>query len=497
MDRMACVSIPALPLQLLLIHHPDWRPHPVVVVDEDKPQGLIQWANRHALRCRIQPGMRYASGLSLSHELRAGCVSEKDLHAAKRELMRHLFCFSPNIEPSPSEPGCFWLDLSGLLHLYPSPAAWANAVHADILRHGFHAIIVVGFSRFGTYAAAKSSRRHRVFLDPADEQAYLRRIPIDTIGLAPRQQSQLIKLGVRTLGAFMNLPPESIRHRLDAEAARIHHLACGAHELPLTPDPMREPPTRTLFFDFPETHLARQGPQFTQLLHAICRELSQQGELLASLHLLLVLEDHPRKEERITPATPTLDVQQLASLLNLRLASLRIESGVTEARLQGIGAPAMHRQIDLFDNTPNRDVVAMHQALARLRARFGNDIVMVAQLCDAHLPEAGYQWQSAYHIPAPAPAPNRSDMISPLVRRIYTRPIPLPRRHRHHPKDWLPGGAPDGWVEEVIGPYRLSSTWWDHEQTRSYYYLRTQSQRWLWTYYDEPTSRWFLQGDVE
>ena len=42
MDRMACVSVPALPLQRLLTHHPDWRDHPVVVVDEDKPQGLIQ-----------------------------------------------------------------------------------------------------------------------------------------------------------------------------------------------------------------------------------------------------------------------------------------------------------------------------------------------------------------------------------------------------------------------------------------------------------------------
>lgn len=495
MDRMACVSVPALPLQLLLIHHPDWRPYPVVVIDENKPQGLIQWANRHAQRCRIQPGMRYASGLSLSHELRAGCVSEQDIHAAKRDLMRHLFCFSPDIEPSPTEPGCFWLDVSGLLHLYPSPAAWANAVHADILHHGFHAVIVVGFSRFGTYAAARSSRGHRVFLDPADEQAHLRRIPIDTVGFTPSQQSQLIKLGIRTLGAFMNLPPESIRHRLGAEAARIHNLACGDHELPFTPDPMREPPTRILFFDFPETHLARQLPQFTPVLHSICRELSQQGELLASLHLLLVAEDHPQQEESITPATPTLDVQQLASLLQLRLTALRIESGVTEVHLQGIGAPAMHRQIDLFETTPCRDTVAMHQALARLRARFGNDTVVVAQLCDTHLPEAGYRWQPAHHIPAPAPTP--ACMTHALVRRIYTQPIPLPRRHRKHPKDWLPVGAPDGWVEEVIGPYRFSSTWWEHEETRAYYYLRTQSQRWLWTYYDEQTGRWFLQGHVE
>jgi protein ImuB len=41
MDRTACVDIRALPLQLLLRAHPDWREKPVVVVDRDKPQGLM------------------------------------------------------------------------------------------------------------------------------------------------------------------------------------------------------------------------------------------------------------------------------------------------------------------------------------------------------------------------------------------------------------------------------------------------------------------------
>ena len=42
---MACVDLPAFPLQLLGLRHPEWRGLPTVVVAEDKPQGVILWSN--------------------------------------------------------------------------------------------------------------------------------------------------------------------------------------------------------------------------------------------------------------------------------------------------------------------------------------------------------------------------------------------------------------------------------------------------------------------
>ena len=50
MARLACVNVPALPLQLLLQRHPEWRGAPVAVVAEDKAQGRILWVNAHARR---------------------------------------------------------------------------------------------------------------------------------------------------------------------------------------------------------------------------------------------------------------------------------------------------------------------------------------------------------------------------------------------------------------------------------------------------------------
>ena len=96
MDRLACVDIPALPLQLLLAHHPDWKQHPAVVVDRDHPQGKILWTNERARRRRIRNGMLYATGLALAKDLQAGTVPESDIAEGIARITAEQFtCLSP------------------------------------------------------------------------------------------------------------------------------------------------------------------------------------------------------------------------------------------------------------------------------------------------------------------------------------------------------------------------------------------------------------------
>ena len=79
-DRLACVDLPALALQLLLQRHPEWRAYPAAVVAEDKPQGLILQINERARRCGVLSGLRYAAAFSLARGLRAGEVVKLELN---------------------------------------------------------------------------------------------------------------------------------------------------------------------------------------------------------------------------------------------------------------------------------------------------------------------------------------------------------------------------------------------------------------------------------
>src|SRR5207247_9383941 len=93
MERLACVSLPAFPLQLLLRSHPDWAGYPAVVIDEDKPQASDLWVNDTALPAGAFPGHSYAAAFPLASGLRAGHVSPAATGHAAAALTRQLSRF--------------------------------------------------------------------------------------------------------------------------------------------------------------------------------------------------------------------------------------------------------------------------------------------------------------------------------------------------------------------------------------------------------------------
>ena len=105
MARLASVSVPAFPLQLLVRRHPEWAAHPAAVVAEDKPQAPILWVNERARRAGVRAGQRYAAGLSLASDLRAGVVSSVEVGEGVTSLQERFRRFTPEVEPSAASGG--------------------------------------------------------------------------------------------------------------------------------------------------------------------------------------------------------------------------------------------------------------------------------------------------------------------------------------------------------------------------------------------------------
>ena len=187
MDRLACVDVPELPLQLLLRQQPAWREHPVAVVDEDKPLGLILYANRKARASGVLPGLRYGPALLMAPTLRAAPVADEAIQLARTEMLDRLYGFSPEIEPSQREPGVFWLDAGGLDRVFGDSGHWAGLVRNAFTELGFFAAVAVGFTRFGSFAAAKLLRGNRavVFDTPEEEHALAMSVPLRLVGVSP------------------------------------------------------------------------------------------------------------------------------------------------------------------------------------------------------------------------------------------------------------------------------------------------------------------------
>jgi protein ImuB len=496
-ERLACVDIPALPLQIALRDHPDWRPHPVAVVAEDRPQSPILWANRRARNSGVALGMSYASALALAPQLRAAPLIPARVAGAVDDIAGRLRAFSPEVEPSVQEPGVFWVNVAGLERLYSSLEGWAGAVRADLARAGFTARVAVGFTRFGTYAAARAARGGvRVFADPDQERDEAGRVALARLAVIPPQTLEALhQLGVRSVGALVRLPAEGLLERFGLRLYRLHRMACGDLWAPLQPQGPADPVRRSVLLDDPERDAARLLFLIKRLLHPMLAALAARGQALATLTVRLRPDRREWHTERIRPAAPTLDVVQILDLVRLRLEAVGLNAGASEVALEADGEPAAAEQILLFTERRRRDLEAGNRALARLRAELGEEAVVRAVLRGGHLPEARAGWERLERLQIPRP--RRVEMRT-LVRRVLARPQALPQAPRpSHDDGWLISGVVRGAVADQVGPYILSGGWWVREVRREYYFVETRRGELLWVYFDRRRRRWFLHGRVE
>ena len=524
---MACVDVPALPLQLLMRRRPAWAAQPAAVVDRDRPQGVVEWVNEPARRAGVLPGMSYAAGLSLAGALRAAEVPAGDVEAGVAAIADLLRRFTPGVEPSRARPGVFWLDASGLQPLFASLVDWARGVQGRLRAAGFRGRVVVGFTRFGTYALARAGaggeRGAAVLEDAAVERRAAGRVPLRRLDVDPALRDALDALGVRTVGAFLRLPRGGVRRRFGREAYRLHREAAGDLTVPFHPAPTVEPLARHLDLDAPEADVQRLLFRVKEALDPLLERLAARRSALAGLELRLRLDapaGAPRAErvERIRPAAPTLDVRQVLNLVHLRVAGLTLSAGVTEIDLTASPARASREQLRLFQEEARRDLRAADRAVARIRAEFGDGAVVRAALADGHLPEAAFAWLPLERVVRPAPKPAG---VRPLVRRFFAAPRRTPPPRRGDPAGRAPPGAGDvraaglcGDIDEtgrapgvqgagggqaagLCGPYVVSGGWWRTPIHREYYFAAGPGRAWNWVYYDRRRRAWFLQGAVE
>ncbi|CAN5916766.1 DNA polymerase Y family protein [soil metagenome] len=500
--RVACLDLPAFPLQLVWRAEPSWRSNPVVVIDEDRPQGIVLWACERARGAGVMIGQRYAHALSLCAGLRARVVPPEQIQAATGELRTALHLMSPSVESG--EPGTCWLDGAGLGNVFPDPQAWGMHIGKAAAVLGYHGAVVVGFSRFATYAIARAVRHGlTVIASDVEERRSAAAVPLARLEIDPTLRDALARLGVTTIGQMIRLPGGGILERFGREAHLLYQLAAGERWDPLVPVPPPEAPDeRVLLYD-EDDNFDRLVFVVNAPIQRLLARLAAKGRAVQALRLELTLKyGVGRVEIRsdcLVPAEATLDAALLVRLIRLRLQGQPPIAPVNALRVWADDVPASQQQLALFASKPRRDLRAADEALAKLRAELGNDAVLRATLRDGHLPEARFAWERLTQLVKAAPKPRG---VRRLMRRMLAHPQPLPLQSRHVRDDgWLLSGLEHGAVMRLIGPFVISGGWWGHENGvgthREYHYAELRRGGCLWVFYDRKRRRWFRHGSVE
>jgi protein ImuB len=496
--RVACLDLPALPLQLVWRREPELRAQPVVVIDEDRPQGSVLWACERARAAGVLPGQRYAHALGLNRGLRARVVAPEEIETAITELRTALHALSPRVEPA--ESGTFWLDGDGLQRIFDSATAWGMKIQQAIVGLQLTGAVVVGFSRFATYAIARATREGTTILrSDADERMAAANVPLSRLDIDAKLRDSLARLGVMTLGQMVRLPGGGILERFGREAHRLYQLAAGERWDPLVPVAPPEAPDEQVILDDDEHDVERLVFFLKTAIDRLLDRLAGKARAVTALHVELTLRrnvGHTNiRADVIKPAAPTLDARSLVRLVHLRLTGSPPEAPVHQARVWADDVAATREQLAMFAQKPRRDLRAADEAIARVRAELGDDAVVRAVLRDGHLPEASFGWERLQHVVPAKPSPK---LVRPLIRRLHARPQLLPPQPRQVRDDgWLLSGLEHGAVVRILGPYVVSGGWWQHELHREYHFAELRRGDCLWVFYDRNRRRWFCQGAVE
>lgn len=440
---------------------------------------------------------------------RPACVDlhapQPPINAVQEEVLRRLRSFSPRIEKVPDR-FAFRLDASGVAPLFPSVTAWAFALREDAARMGFSTpSVVVGFTRFAVAATARCTYGVTVFEQLEAERAALEKVKVASLGLPEKVLHCLKRLDVRTLQELAALPEAGLLERFGPQVREIHRHASQILWDPLQPLAPEIPIVAERLLDEPETDTTRLAFLARRLLVSLIAESARGYRAIESLEMTLFLDHAPLRMEHIKPAAPTLDTVQLADLLRLNLEGLDHQTGVTGMLIRAHTLPISKEQLELFEQKPRRDPASAGRALARLRAEFGPDAVVRAELREGHLPEACFAFVPVDNLgkkstekrnPVPLSAETSADTHI-LVRRIYAPPLPLQTRPVVGPGGCHFLGMGDAPAVKMKGPYTLSGGWWRTEIHRDYYYAQTKEGRVLWVYFDQKRRRWFLHGEVE
>lgn len=481
MDRLACISVPSLPLQIALRRGESRSDLPLVVVRDDRPSSPILQLNRVARAKGLRSGMRYSEGLSLVENLKAVVISRSEVAQAREEIQGILQQWSPRVEACPYEQGSFWIGSSGLSGLYGSETQWGCQVRQALAERRYQAVVVVGLTRGGTYVAARSRRKSSVIRTWEAERRCWNAAPLSIFPLSLRHRRILTRLGVTTLGALGRIPFEELSRRFGSDLAQKLRDWQSNDLLPLQAVEALEPWSQILRLEVPVVDHRALGAFLSAPLDDGLQALRRRAHQLTELRIVFVLESGKLVSEVVRPAEPTTRHTLLMRLVELRLSGIRFDAGVVEIRWEIEEEPEAMGTGELFDVPVVRDLRRGGEAFAWIRAQWGNEAVVRPVLVDSHVPELSYSWEIAEKPLVPRP-PIRVCGFLTAVRRV----------------GWersLEGSPPAG--IRLGGPYRLRVAGGREALDREYWFLRNAWNEIVWVSWNRTALASYWEGVVD
>ncbi|WP_193825223.1 Y-family DNA polymerase [Oceaniglobus indicus] len=472
----------------------------LVLAREGQHGPVVHAANRTARTTGITQGSRVVDMKAICPELHVEYADEAGDRAALDRLVLWARRWCPWTTRD-GEDGLI-LDTTGSAHLFGGEAAMLIEIQTQLSLLGLTSRLAMASTWGAAWALARFGPARTICA--ADETALgLRALPVAGLRLDDATLLLLQRLGLKTIGAVMDVPRLSLTRRFVKAGLSSNPLMRLDQALGKLAEPVASVEAKPRFSV--QSRLADPifdpTPHLPDLCERLCEVLQNAGMGCRRLHLTVYRTDGDVSRVDVATSVSTRDPNHMHSLFRDKVERINPGFGfdlidLTAGRVEPMQALQTH-----LDGKTSDDL-DLALLVDRLTARFGARAVSRPVLRESHVPERAEGRIAALANPTQtAPVMTRERPIRLLdhpeeVRVLYAVPEGPPvqfvwRRQTHR-------------VTRYAGPERIAPEWWRDKpgtRLRDYFKIEDQTGRRLWLYREglhadgrggEP--RWFVHG---
>jgi len=382
MKRVLSIWLPALAIERWAKSSDSPPDSPIVLTVEGTHGLLIHAVTQAAAERGARPGARLTDAKALDPALVAVSADPEGDKALLRRLARWAGRWSPLVEADGEDS--LRLDVSGVAHLFGGENGLVRDVRRRFAQAGFTTRVAIARTAAAAWALSHFG---------GDELAPLH---VSALRLDPDTVRTLERLGLKTIGALINMPRLALARRFRGGEDVVDALdrIFGRKPEPLTAAPVDPPPRALLKLEEPATHPEAPGQALDRLIPELVRQLQQRHLGARRLALTGFRVDGSIATASVATAIPSRDPKHLQRLLADKAAMLDPEFGFDAFALTAEWTEELGAAQDSLVEEPS-GTRELARLVDRLTVKLGPRAVRRPQAEESHLPERASGWVPA------------------------------------------------------------------------------------------------------
>lgn len=367
---VACLRVPHFSIRVAALDQLEHDSDKVILTNPQSGRTVVVDVTNDARNAGVRPGITVREALAVCPDVLILLPNPAEETRISGDILQRLGQMSPLVEPDPDEPGCWYIDLTGLGRHYDSPA------HAA--RHFLHTIPPIFRPRAGVapgkfaarVAAGISPAGSAKTIDAADVRTFLSTASVNWLPLSADTIHQLQRLGLETLGQFASLPGHKIAARFGPAGRTAWELAQGIDRRPVIATPYVEIVSENLIMPTPAVSRDMLLVGLRQLIGRLFSRPVLRGKQVREVRLSAVIERGGSWERDLVLKEPC-SAERLIRAVELRLQALELPGPIESITLElsGIVHEVVHQEV--LPQLRTRQDPPLIAAVHQLKQRYG------------------------------------------------------------------------------------------------------------------------------